>query len=256
MIMSIIGSFIFVIIKFCMWTAIYNVSQNTFEMTLYETLTYTVIMSTMNKIVTNKVELEIGSRVISGDIVVDLLRPMHYITYLYLKKLGTVLYTMVFACIPLLIASCLAFKIKLIANTYNILFFGVSVCISFMMIFLFEFILGMISFWTSQIYGISLIKEAIVSILAGITIPLSFYPDVLKEICMLLPFQAMYYIPVVIYLNKDLESSFIQAFLIHKFQMSYTLGLIIEQTFWLVILMLFTIFVWRKAKKKLIIQGG
>ena len=71
-------------------------------------------------------------------------------------------------------------------------------------------------------------------------IPLWFYPDWLAKVSLFLPFRYISYEPILIFLGES-ESP---------------LTAIILQLAWLAVLFLIEKLVWRRAERKLIVQGG
>ena len=78
----------------------------------------------------------------------------------------------------------------------NILMFIVALVFAYLISFLIDFLIGLISFYTESIWGISITKEAVVLLLSGAVIPLPFFPDIIRRVVELLPFKAIYHIPL------------------------------------------------------------
>jgi ABC-2 type transport system permease protein len=84
----------------------------------------------------------------------------------------------------------------------HLLFFLVSMIMAALLqFFLFE-CLSLFSFWVENTYGIRFTMRVIMEIVGGAIIPLSFFPDVLQKIFLLLPFPFLIYLPMKIYLGK------------------------------------------------------
>jgi ABC-2 type transport system permease protein len=200
--------------------------------------------------------MELGDRITSGSICVDFIKPIGFFKYLFFNRVGVIVFNFMFSIIPLLVTAVFIFKINILTNTLRILIFSISVLLSFFIVYIFEFLIGLTSFWTTQIFGVSLLKSSLVNILSGLTVPLSFYPDILRGFLLNLPFQAMYYIPVSIYLDLPYESNLLQKFLLSIGLRNKALDLILEQLFWVIVVAFVTALCWQVAKKRLVIQGG
>jgi len=255
-ILGMISSVIFISIVYYMWVAIYSSSGNLNYLELNETITYVVIITIINQIISRNTEMELGNKVISGKIAVDLIKPIGFFSYMFFNRIGVIILNFVFSIIPLILTSIFIFKINMITDILKLLLFLLSIILSFFIVYLFEFLIGLTSFFTTQIFGMSLLKSSLVNICAGLTIPLGFYPDILQKILLNLPFQAMYYIPVSIYLDLPYKLNMIQNFLLNIGLHNKTLNVIIEQAFWIVLIAMITFICWNTAKKKLVIQGG
>ncbi len=77
---------------------------------------------------------------------------------------------------------------------------------------------------------------------SGSMIPLWFYPKVLRDICMLLPFRFMVFEPISVFLGSYGPGDCVRVLLI--------------QLFWVVVLGMLGEFIWRKIQKNITIQGG
>lgn len=256
-ILSIISTIIFISISYFMWSAVYSTNLSYFTMSLSDTITYVVIITIINFLVSCNVESDLGNRVISGNISIDLIRPINFFSYLLYKKIGNIVFNIIFSIFPLVIIAIFIFKINTNIDLEILFYFIISIIITFFLVYIFEFIVGLASFFTNQIFGVSLLKSALVNIFAGMTIPLSYYPESLKYILFNLPFQSMYYIPVGIYTNSyDIKYSIIQRALTKIGLNNTIMNLIIEQIIWLIIISIIGFMCWNKSKRKLVIQGG
>ena len=65
-----------------------------------------------------------------------------------------------------------------------------------------DFFVGTICIYTESIWGINIMKQVIVLLLSGATIPIAFFPETLKKIVYYLPFQSIYNAPLTILLDK------------------------------------------------------
>lgn len=100
----------------------------------------------------------------------------------------------------------------------------------------------MLAFVTTYIFGMNIIKNATLNFLTGRLIPISFFPTALQKIFSFLPFTAMTYVPVMIYLGKY-----------SGMQVLEQLG---KQALWVVVLYLFGSFLWKKIERRIVILGG
>lgn len=255
-ILGVISSIIFISIIYYMWVAVYSSSNDFNYIELNKTLTYVVVITIINQIISKNTEMELGKKVTSGSIAVDLIKPIGFFNYMFFNRIGSIAFNFVFSIIPLLVTAIFIFKVSFVTDMLRIITFLTSVALSFFIVYIFEFLIGLTSFLTTQIFGVSLLKSSLVNILAGLTVPLGFYPDILQKILLNLPFQAMYYIPVSIYLDLPYKPNLMQDFLLMIGLCNKSLNLVVEQFFWVVVMAIITVLCWSMAKKKLVIQGG
>lgn len=86
-------------------------------------------------------------------------------------------------------------------------------------------------------------KEVLVALLSGATIPLAFFPSSLRKVVDILPFQAIYNSPLQILIDTSLSTRDYIDMLIHQF-------------FWVVLTVAFGRIFWIISKKKITVNGG
>ena len=106
----------------------------------------------------------------------------------------------------------------------------------------YDFCVGMIAFFTSYVFGLFMVKEALMSFLTGQLIPLSFFPGVIQRIFDFLPFSSMIYAPVMIYLGK--------------YQGTQLAWVLLRQAVWVLILYGLGTLIWNRVTKRLVVLGG
>lgn len=99
-----------------------------------------------------------------------------------------------------------------------------------------SFIIGLLAFWMTEIWGIGAMKNLLFSVFAGAVFPLSFLPGHIQRIMMLTPFPYMGYFPAAILLDEGVENNMRQAF---------QTGAV-----WSVFLISAVIFLWKNGIKK------
>jgi ABC-2 type transport system permease protein len=85
-------------------------------------------------------------------------------------------------------------------------------------------------------------KRVVVDLFSGLMIPIMFFPEWAASLLSYLPFQAISYVPAMIFTGGITGTEAFEA-----------IGI---QFIWFIILALPIQFLWVKAKKSLIIQGG
>jgi viologen exporter family transport system permease protein len=85
----------------------------------------------------------------------------------------------------------------------GLLFFPFSFVLAFVISFQFYYMVGLMAFYTESTWGMSMTKEIIVTVLAGALLPLQFFPAAIQKVLMWLPFQAIYYSPLMMVSKPD-----------------------------------------------------
>ena len=157
------------------------------------------------------------------------------------EAIGHTLYNFIFKSVPIFIFGKFIYKVNLYINFPNL----ISTCIIFICAYIFlfslEIVIGSISYYSQNIWGIQSFKNCIISFLSGKLLPIVLYPKVLTSILSLLPFSIVYYLPVNILVKNNNDSIILSACI---------------TLFSSVVLMVIYRFLSRKLLEKLIIQGG
>lgn len=234
-------------INYHLWMAIYGSSnqatlggltQN--EMVIYVFMSY-ITSSFIMISITN----DIGYDIVQGTVAMNLIKPIDYRASLISKAAGTMIYRFLIPGVFIWIGLEF-YKVQVLkmmpATVPQILLYLLSCIMSFFIYVLFDFCFGMIVFFTTYIFGIQMIKQAIMGFLTGQLIPISFFPEVLRRIFDYLPFSSMVYTPVMIYLGKYSEE--------------VLWFMLLRQAIWVVLLYVLGSLVWKQVTKRLVILGG
>ncbi len=90
----------------------------------------------------------------------------------------------------------------LTASLGHFLFFLLSLMLAALLqFFLFE-VLSLLAFWVENTYGIRFTMRVIMEVVAGAIVPISFFPQILQKVFLMLPFPFLIYLPMRIYLGK------------------------------------------------------
>ena len=106
-----------------------------------------------------------------------------------------------------------------------------------------DFIVATICLYTESIWGINIMKQVIVLLLSGATIPLAFFPEPLKTIMYYLPFQSIYNAPLSLLLDGSPEPQ----------KVLTTLG---TQLVWCVVMLVISKVFWKISLKQITVNGG
>lgn len=243
-----ISGIITTFISCSIWMAIYMGRTNNVE--LENTIKYIVFVNIINMVMSNNLEMDIGKRVMDGTIAIDLLKPLNYIQYIFFQKFGLFIFKVLFFTIPIGIL----FYVSQVSFEINFAII-ISLLLTYIMTFTLEILVGLGSFLTTQVFGLSLVKSSIINIAAGLTIPLYRYPDTLQTVFNNLPFQSIYCSALNIS-NGTSSNNVIQSVLRMLGIYSVKQSVIIEQIFWLSFLVILGSIAWRICKRRLTIQGG
>ena len=183
----------------------------------------------------------LADRVQEGTIAMELARPVPFLGQMVAAQLGDNA-----AGLPLIaVALPLAFWLGGLlppASLGAALLFLVSLTLAYAVVALTGLVIGLVSFWTTEIGGVMTIHAFVSRFFAGAFVPLSFFPPWLGTIAALLPFQAQASVPLALYLGRadGLEA----------------VRLLALQLFWVAALVGVARLLWRLALRRVVVYGG
>ena len=244
-IVSIFTSIIVFFIQYNIWRAIYSdasiIASSVGNINLNEMVTYLVISTCISIIINTNILGSIGGSIQSGQIAMELVKPLNYNYYLFFNSLGDCLFRFLFQMLPSLAILLLFFNIALPTLT-NLCFFLVALIFSYFINYLLRYLLGSLAYWYMSVWHFDLLIAEIISIFAGAYIPIWFFPKALLHLSEVLPFQLIYYFPLSVYLGK--------------YQLQDILYYFMLQMVWIVVLFVLSSLLYKRGMKKLVIQGG
>lgn len=238
-IMALIGSILYLVMVFAIWTAIDASGQLAASLT--GVLTYILLGQVVSNSVFVDVESFISEKVREGTIVNELKRPVSLRLQIYAFLMGKTVFKTVSRGIPVLLIGFLFLGIQT-PGTLNLASFIVALFLSFNLVFAFSYLTSMFIFWTNIGWGIRAMRSNIQDVFSGVLFPLYLLPDGLRTAFGYLPFQSMADGPIRIFTMDVTGLDILSIF-----------GL---QIFWILIIGLLGELMWRKARKKMTVQGG
>lgn len=177
-----------------------------------------------------------------GEITNELLRPVSFRGLLLAENLGNICFKLIANFAPAVIISSIFVEILPPFSVINFLIFLLSVIFGFFVLYEMSYIVSVSSFWIINVWSISTIKNVFISVLSGTMIPLWFMPETVLNIIKFTPFDSIYFVPINIYLGKV--------------SMMNIGILLVKQLVWISILRIIGGWIWKRAVKRLVVQGG
>ncbi|MBR0141704.1 MAG: ABC-2 family transporter protein, partial [Ruminococcus sp.] len=159
----IIGNVLYLTVIYFLWDSIYESSGTDIVngMTFTDTLIYLVLATALFNFMEMYTVWEIGRNIQSGKIVLDLLKPMEYRSYLFWSYSGSFVTQFFFTFLPTFIIVGLVTH-GAIPMEINLLFFVISVIMAIIINYSIDFLVGTICLYTESIWGINIMKQVIV----------------------------------------------------------------------------------------------
>ena len=243
-VVMVIGNLLYLIVVYFLWDAIYESAGTDVVngMTFSDTLIYLVLATALFNFMEMYAVWEIGRSIQSGKIVLDLLKPMEYRKYLFWSFSGSFIAKFLLTFLPTFIAVAIVTN-GAIPMGINLLYFVLSVVMAVSINYSIDFIVGTICLYTESIWGINIMKQVIVLLLSGATIPLAFFPDTLRTVVNYLPFQSIYNAPLTILLDGAPTAETVLT----------TLG---TQLIWCIAMMIVSKLFWKVSLRQITVNGG
>lgn len=240
----VMGNLLYLIVVYFLWKAIYASAGTEVVngMTFYDTLIYLVLATALFGFMEMYIVWEMGRSIQSGKITLDLLKPIEYRQYMFWTYSGSFVTQFFFTFLPTFIVVA-AVTQGAIRFGVNLLFFIISVVMAVSINYSIDFFVGTICLYTESIWGINIMKQVIVMLLSGATIPIAFFPEPLKTIIYYLPFQSIYNAPLSVLLDGNPEPKTILT----------TLG---AQLFWCIAMMVLSKLFWKISLRQITVNGG
>jgi ABC-2 type transport system permease protein len=242
---NLISSLFIILIQTSIWRALYQGSteqaSSVGHISIQEMMTYSLLSSCVMLLVNNNLIWKLGNKIGSGEIAMDLIKPIHLAKYMFAEAGGTTLFRIVFELVPLIVFGSILFGFTL-PDVMDFLFFVLCLINGIILYYLMTFTVGLLAFWYMVSWHTESIFHIVMTLCSGALFPLWFFPDSFSKIIHFLPFQLIYYGPISIFLGKQ---TIVQ---------EYTT--IAMQLVWIGLFCLVLNGVWAKAVRKLVIQGG
>lgn len=182
--------------------------------------------------------LGIPQSVRTGQISLDLMRPIHLFTHLMSREWGQIAYQSLFKSIPIYLMYVLLFSLKLPQHGSTLMYsFLALLCAGYLSICM-NYLIGATALWTTESSWLYWANHALINLLAGFFIPIEWLPEWLQTIAWLSPYPFLLYVPTRIYLGFENGS------------------LLLGSVLWCVLLTFLCLAFTQILRKKVEVQGG
>jgi len=244
LIVTFAGNIIYLIIIYFLWKAIYLSSGKEIVngMAFNDTMIYLVLATALFNMMEIFLVWYMGNQVRSGKIVLDLIKPIKFGLYMFFGQLGEVVVNFAIIFLPTVVIVYIVTGGGIPIGK-NILLFFFAMILAFIINYCINMLVAALCLFTESSWGINIMKEVIVSVLSGASIPVAFFPDNIKKIVELLPFQAVYNTPLTMLINNNLSiDGYVKMFGI--------------QILWLIVLLCGAVWFWKFSLRHVTINGG
>lgn len=235
----------FLFINISIWKALYKghftMISNNGDISINDMITYAIISTAISVFINNTVIQRINYKIKTGEISMDLIKPMNFRTSVFCNEIGENCSRIVFELIPVLLISAVLFRINL-PELDNFIVFLITLINGMLIQFFITYVLGLLGFWYLEVWHFDRLLDSLMQLFSGALIPLWFFPEFLVKVSNYLPFKLIYFTPISIYLGK--------------FSLIEGVYSIMYQIIWIMLLLIIEKILWKHGIKKLVVQGG
>lgn len=245
---GVISYTIFVAGNYFLYTAIFESRPEGAEaariggLTLHQMISYVIVSWIGRSFYFNNIDRTLSGQVINGEIAVQLIKPLHVQTMMMSEAMGEAAFRFLMFTLPITVVVVPLFGL---GGPPDPVLYGWTV-LSFLLALLvnaqINFLVGCLAFHLQNIWGVIRAKMVMMEFLTGVLMPFTFFPDWVQTAVQWLPFQAISYIPVTIFLGMRRGPALAEALAL--------------QATWAVGLFLLGRWVWNRSVRQVTLQGG
>lgn len=202
---------------------------------------YLLIAFVAGSLVSSYTDYRLAGRVLNGDVVMDLVKPLDYQASRFAEAIGSAVYELCLAGVGVALA-ILVFGGVALPGPGEIALSVLSMLLVVPLRFGIIYATGLLTFWTKNYVGLQAGRTALVTFLSGALVPLAFFPGWLRIAAYALPFAGMAAIPGMIFVEQLRGTDAVLA--------------VAGQAGWAVALWWLTKALWSRASRQLTVHGG
>ncbi|OZB97670.1 ABC-2 family transporter protein [Paenibacillus sp. XY044] len=182
--------------------------------------------------------LGIPQSVRTGQISLDLMRPVHLFVHLMCREWGQIAYQFVYKSIPIYLLYVLVFSLSLPHQVTTLLLTLAGLAAASYLSICINYMIGATALWTTESSWLYWMNHALINLLAGFFIPVEWLPHWLQTVSWYSPYPYLLYVPTRIYLGFE--------------DASRLLGSLV----WCVLMTLACLGITAVVRRKVEVQGG
>ena len=185
---------------------------------------------------------EIGDRIRTGDVAVDLIRPLDVQTWHLADEMGRALYTFIPRGIPSVLVGALTVGLVMPTTALPYILGLTSIVLAVAISFYCRFAINILGFWLVDTRGVRTLYMVTSAFLAGLYVPVALFPGWLNALAYATPFPSLIQIPVDVISGRETGLD--------------AIALVTQQLGWLVATCLLGRMLMAAGRHHLVVQGG
>lgn len=185
-----------------LWIAVYANQKIIFGYTETQMLTYILVASLIQSLVLSTRSIDLAGIINNGDLSNILIKPWSNLKYWFSQDLADKALNMIFSIGEIIILLLLLRPAISLSSGASMLLAIPVLIVATLLYYFINYLMGMMGFWTPQIWAPRFVLMTLLSFIAGNTFPLDILPDKLRNFINLTPFPYLVYLPTKILLGK------------------------------------------------------
>lgn len=185
---------------------------------------------------------DVADRIRTGDVAIDLYRPVSFLGWWLASDLGRAAYHLLTRGVAPTLVGALLFDIRFPGSAAAWLAFLVSVLLAVLVSFGLRMLVASSAFWLLDQTGVQNLAVVFAMFFSGLVVPLVLFPSWSREVVMALPWAAFVQVPADIWLGQ-------------REGVRVWTGLLFQAT-WAAVLLSLCAAVVGLAKRRVVVQGG
>jgi ABC-2 type transport system permease protein len=239
---GLLTNFFFGILRASILVALYGAQSEVDGFTINAAVTYAALTQALIGFLSMFSWFDLMVTVYSGEVAVDLLKPMNYLGYWMAIDLGRATMQIVFRGMTLMAGYALLFDLVWPKGFNQWIAVFVTIVLSWLISFLWRFLTNLASFWTPNARGMLRLFGTFSLFFSGFLMPLRFFPEWVIKLSYLTPFPHMLNTVIEVYLG-----------ILQGAELVYALAF---QLLWICILFFAVQVIFRAGIRRLVILGG
>lgn len=186
---------------------------------------------------------EVAVTIRSGDVALDLARPVDYLGYWFARDAGRATWFLAFRAVPIFFVGAVASGVRWPTTplaTWPL--FLVSLALAVTISFAWRFLLNLTAFLLTDYRGVASLGLVTTTFLSGFLVPLAFFPPWARSLVGFLPFAAIVEAPATVFLE-----------LAHGVELARVLGV---QALWAIMMLALARVGAAWVTRRVVVQGG
>jgi len=194
---ALLNAFLYIFIFTSVWKVLIPEHSTVDGLSRTNMIAYAVL-STLIKATFGRNDSMLSTRIRSGEIAVDLMKPFSFPLMYLSDTIGSSLFQIFARAIPLLIFSWVFFNISLDINAQSALLFVPLYLLSFLLFFLLSFLISSMAFYFVDLFPFWVFYYALITLTSGAIVPVDFFPEAFQKVLYATPFPYLFYVPTMI----------------------------------------------------------